>query len=96
MIRALAAYYGANAKSTHQDMKVSFATSEDMTHSKTWHLGDLGEAKAEADEVSEDVTQLNRRTHEIALKHPVPEKLLFLATGEGCATVQVLSDFRGI
>ncbi len=83
----------AKNKNVRQDLKVSLATSEDMAHTKMFHLteavNNLVSVEAEDGEAVVEAGSV----HEVDLKRPIPEKLLFLATGEGCATVEVKLSF---
>ena len=81
-----------------QDLKISFATSEDLGHSKTWRMkttnndDDGGNPNSEEQSDDDDYENEPIVSHSIQhvwLEHPIPDKLFFLATGEGCGTAQV-------
>lgn len=72
-----------------KDLKISLATSEDLGHSRTWRMTrGGGENKKEG---NQDLFEpiVNHSIQHVWLEHPVPDKLFFLATGEGCGTVEV-------
>ena len=75
----------------YSDLKISFATSEDLGHSRTWRMKRNRQENIEqADEASyEQQSIVNHSIQHVWLEHPVPQKLFFLATGEGCGTVEV-------
>ena len=69
-----------------QDLKISLATSEDLGHSQTWRMTRGRKNKNQGD-LFEPI--VNHSIQHVWLEHPVPDKLFFLATGEGCGTVEV-------
>ena len=73
---------------SEQDLKISFATSEDLGHSKTWRMKSLWDEEENAVE-SENEPIFSQSLQHVWLEQPIPDKLFFLATGEGCATVEV-------
>ena len=72
-----------------QDLKISLATSEDLGHSQTWRMTRGRKNKNQGD-LFEPI--VNHSIQHVWLEHPVPDKLFFLATGEGCGTVEVKSN----
>ena len=94
VIRALVAAYRSKGQSqrlsrSEQDLKISLATSEDLGHAKTWRMKGSGLRNQDADGPDSMEEQLLVSHDTIQLEQPLPEKLFFLATGEGCATVEV-------
>ena len=73
-------------KQAEQDLKISLATSEDLGHSRTWRMKKNIEVN---NNVEQDEPIVNHSIQHVWLEHPVPQKLFFLATGEGCGTVEV-------
>lgn len=73
------------SKTGEQDLKISFATSEDLGHSKTWRMKKGAKISQEEDENEPLIGNLQH----VWLQNPMPEKLYFLATGDGCGTVEV-------
>ena len=69
----------------NSDLKISFATSEDLGHSRTWRMKRNRQENVE----QQDEPIVNHSIQHVWLEHPVPQKLFFLATGEGCGTVEV-------
>ena len=71
-----------------QDLKISLATSEDLGHSRTWRMV---RGRNNSGKENQDLEQaiVNHSIQHVWLQHPVPDKLFFLATGEGCGTVEV-------
>lgn len=79
VVRALSGYYrhlGDRLSNAEQNLKISVATSADLTQSKTWHF------------------QNGSDVHYMDLGQPVPEKLFFLATGSGCASLQISTTYE--
>ena len=70
-----------------QDLKISLATSEDLGHSRTWRM--KKNIEENNNDVERDEPIVNHSIQHVWLEHPVPQKLFFLATGEGCGTVEV-------
>ena len=83
-----------------QDLKISFATSEDLGHSKTWRMKSAGtsdntknngrdQEQGDVDDDYENEPIVSHSIQHVWLEHPIPDKLFFLATGEGCGTAEV-------
>lgn len=79
----------------HNDLKISFATSQDLGHSKTWRMKNSKEEVEEAfeEQAYENEPIVSHSIQRVWLEHPIPDKLFFLATGVGCGTVEVLFNY---
>ena len=91
-----AAAESGHAGRRRQDLKISFATSEDLGHSKTWRMkttdgvsGDDPNLEEQSEDDYENEPIVSHSIQHVWLEHPIPDKLFFLATGEGCGTAQV-------
>jgi len=88
-----------------QDLKISFATSEDLGHSKTWRMKSAGtsdntknngrdQEQGDVDDDYENEPIVSHSIQHVWLEHPIPDKLFFLATGEGCGTAEVQTVYE--
>lgn len=103
VIRALVSAYQMSKKlsntgtdSQHNDLKISFATSQDLGHSKTWRMKNTKKEEAfedYEDQAYENEPIVSHAIQRVWLEHPIPDKLFFLATGVGCGTVEVLFNY---
>ena len=76
--------------SLEPNLKISVASSDDLGHARTLRMKRKNEKKMEEEEdnIEEDLV-VNEFQHKMRMESPMPDKLYFLATGEGCATVEV-------
>ena len=94
MVRALESSYQTMAlskPSLEPNLKISVASSDDLGHARTLRMKRKNEKKNEMEEddnIEEDLV-VNEFQHKMRMESPMPDKLYFLATGEGCATVEL-------
>ena len=79
----------SRSKGEEQDLKISLATSENLGHSKTWRMKTSGRNNKDGEEDYENEPIVSHSIQHVWLEQPIPDKLFFLATGEGCGTVEV-------
>ena len=72
------------------DLKISVASSDDLGHATTWRMkNSISEHNNFSLEEDSEVPIVNEFQHNVRMDDPLPDKLYFLATGKGCATIQL-------
>ena len=96
MVRALESSYQTMAlskPSLEPNLKISVASSDDLGHARTLRMKRKNEKKNKMEEddniKGEEDLVVNEFQHKMRMESPMPDKLYFLATGEGCATVEL-------
>ena len=91
MVRALESSYQTMAlskPSLKPNLKISVASSDDLGHARTLRMKRKN-GMEEDDNIEEEDLVVNEFQHKMRMESPMPDKLYFLATGEGCATVEL-------
>ena len=76
-----------------------------LGHSKTWRMKSAGtsdntknngrdQEQGDVDDDYENEPIVSHSIQHVWLEHPIPDKLFFLATGEGCGTAEVCKAMK--